>query len=210
MTSEEFNLKLKSVNPNIYSQCKCVEYKGYNIKTRFESEYGDLLVAPENVLRWKELSLRAAINTDDFWVKRSKSLRSGDDNIDYTNSHFINNKTKIELRCKIHNYKYTQRPSHHTAGVQGCPYCATQTIMYTQDNLESYKVFFKNMKAYLYVLLLQIDTETFYKVGITKKDRFDYRMNQYKKQFKKYEILYKSLGDLTEMFHLEQRFLEEF
>lgn len=208
LTSEEFSNKLKNKNPKIYDLIIDLKYYD-NTKVRVNSEFGELMVCADSLIEWKELSIKSAINKTDFWIKRSRKFREDSDFIDYSQAIYINNKDNISLRCKIHDYKYKQRPSHHMTNTQGCPYCMRQVIMYNDTTIISHKDFIQNIKGFIYVLILSNAGESFYKVGIVSKHRFEYRLNQLHKYYK-VVVKYTEELDMVSAYNLEQRFLKEF
>lgn len=48
---------------------------------------------------------------------------------DYSESNYTNNKTKIKLKCKIHNEYFFQNPYEHLKGYKSCPYCSISKKM---------------------------------------------------------------------------------
>ena len=94
-------------------------------------------------------------------------------------------------------------------GVQGCAHCMTQTVMYTNANIESHKDFIEKIDGVLYVLQLESEEESFYKVGVVSKHRFEYRMNQLRQHYI-VSVLYTEDNDMVSTFKVEQRFLNEF
>lgn len=208
LTSEEFSKKLKSKNPKIYNLVSDIEY--YNsTKVTVKSEFGELEMWADSLLEWNDLSIRAAVDKTSFWIKRSKKFRKDSDNIDYSQAVYIDNKNNITLRCKIHNYEYNQRPSHHMDNTQGCPYCMRQVIMYNETTIITHKGFIEDIEGFIYVLKLSNTAESFYKVGITSKHRFKYRLNQLRKYYKVF-VEYTEKLDMVSAYNLEQRFLKEF
>lgn len=196
-------------NPHIVNKVEILS-KTFNWhKMYFKTSYGIIKLDMKSLLNSKDISLKSAICKKDFWVRRSKDLREDSNYIDYTNCIYESNKHKVKLRCKIHNYEYKQRPSHHTAGAQGCPYCVKQTIKYSEENFKNHEDFFKGKKGFFYVLKLYDKNEMFYKIGITSQNKMKYRTEQLSKNYK-VKIEYKLLDDLENCFMLEQRFLKEF
>lgn len=177
-------------------------------KVILNSEYGRLEAHFHSVLEWKELSIRAAIDKNLFWVERSKSTRQDSDDIDYSKVNYTNNENKVTLVCKKHRYEYHQRPSHHTKGVQGCPYCATSAIKYSKENFEKHREFFKERMGTLYVLNLKGEGENFYKVGITGRNE-KYRLNSISQSYKVI-VEYTEEMHIEDAYKLEQFFLNEF
>lgn len=200
---------LSEHNPNFVGELEVLSRSFNWHKMYFKTKYGIIKLSMKSLLNLKNISLRSAMFPQDFWVRRAKDLRSDSNSIDYSNCFYQDNSHKVELRCRIHDYIYEQRPSHHTANIQGCPYCAKQTIKYSKENFQNHKEFFKNRKGFFYVLRLYNDTENFYKIGITGQNRTKYRTEQLSKDYN-IDLEYKLLDTLENCFILEQRFLKEF
>lgn len=202
-----FSEMLKEKNFKIWEKIKILKYENFN-KIFISTDYGKMIASSDAIFEWGDLSIKSAIDKNNFWLKRAMDLRKDSDNIDYSNVEYIDNKNHITLLCKIHNYLYTQRPSHHMANIQGCPHCATSTIKYSKENFEKHKEFFKDRIGIIYVLRLTGNKELFYKVGITGRNE-KYRFNSISQSYK-VEIEYKEEMLIEDAYNLEQIFLEEF
>lgn len=109
--------------------------------------------------------------TDDF-IKKSQ-LTHGD-LYDYSNSVYVNDITKITITCKEHG-DFTMLPSNHHSLGQGCKQCALikaqENIGYYAEHLFATQPERKTEPATLYYVRMTSDTETFYKVGLTKREQ---------------------------------------
>ena len=199
---------LKDVNLNIAGQIKILEYRGDKGGVLIETKYGNCLVRSSTLKKLENVSIQTALDKKSFWIKRALDLRGDSKNIDYSKANYNCNKEHVHLCCKIHNYFYRQRPSHHMANVQGCPYCATSTIKYSKENFEKHKEFFKDRIGIIYILRLIGKGEMFYKVGITGRDE-KYRFNSISQSYK-VNIEYKKEMLIEDAYTLEQFFLEDF
>lgn len=199
---------LKEINPNIAEQIKILEYRGDKDGILIETKYGNCLVRGSTLKKLENISIQTALDKKDFWVRRALDLREKSSCIDYSKAEYNCNKEYVNLRCKIHDYNYTQRPSHHMANIQGCPHCATSTIKYSKENFEKHKEFFKDRVGIMYVLKLTGNGELFYKVGITGRDE-KYRFNSISQSYK-VKIEYKEEMLIEEAYNLEQFFLKDF
>ncbi len=199
---------LKEINPNIAEQIKILEYRGDKDGILIETKYGNCLVRGSTLKKLENISIQTALDKKDFWVRRALDLREKSSCINYSKAEYNCNKEYVNLRCKIHDYNYTQRPSHHMANIQGCPHCATSTIKYSKENFEKHKEFFKDRVGITYVLKLTGNGELFYKVGITGRDE-KYRFNSISQSYK-VEIEYKEEMLIEEAYNLEQFFLKDF
>ena len=207
-TQEEFLIELEKRNKKVFD--KVIGIVAYEAKSVvIETIYGIIKVQKQEFLKVTDVPIKGAIDKTDFWVKRASSLRKDAKNIDYSDVVYLDNKHKVHIRCKIHNYNYSQQPSQHMKGVQGCAYCMKQTVMYTKSSIEAHKDFIEKIDGVLYILKLSSPEESFYKVGIVSKHRFGYRMNQLK-QIYNVSVLYTEDNDMVSTFNLEQRFLDEF
>ena len=204
---EYFSEILKEKNFKIWEKVKIIKYESFR-KIFIDTAYGKMITSSDAIFEWDNLSIKSAIDKNDFWLKRARDLREGSKNIDYSNVEYIDNKKHVKLSCKVHNYTYTQRPSHHMANIQGCPHCATSTIKYSKENFEKHKEFFKDKMGVMYVLKLIGNGELFYKVGITGRDE-KYRFNSISQSYK-IKIEYKEEMLIEDAYNLEQFFLEDF
>lgn len=57
----------------------------------------------------------------DEFIEKSK-IKFGD-KFDYSNTEYVNTKTKVFLICTKHNHKFSIRPDSHLGGSGGCPIC---------------------------------------------------------------------------------------
>lgn len=67
------------------------------------------------------------------------------------------------------------------ANTEGCVHCMAQTVMYNDTTVVTHKDYIENIEGFLYVVNLSNELENFYKVGVTSKNRIEYRLNQLKK-----------------------------
>lgn len=70
------------------------------------------------------------LTTEDFII-RSKEKHG--DKYDYSKSVYKNKRTKVIIRCKIHNIEFEQLPGNHFNG-QGCPICGKKTAQERTGN----------------------------------------------------------------------------
>lgn len=59
-----------------------------------------------------------------MWARKAVSVHG--DTYDYSESKYINARTKVKIRCKKHGFFY-QLPHHHNYG-NGCPECKREAI----------------------------------------------------------------------------------
>jgi hypothetical protein len=205
---EYYHNILKEVNQNIARQIKILEYRSDRKGILIETKYGICLTKTSTLNKLEKVSIQTALNKSDFWVQRALDLREDSERIDYSKANYSCNKEQVTLYCKIHEYSYTQRPSHHMANIQGCPHCATNTIKYSKENFDRHREFFKDRKGVLYVLKLTGENECFYKVGITGRDE-KYRLSTISHS---YNVVIEYIQEMyiEEAYNLEQFFLKDF
>ena len=208
---ESYFLKeLSFQNKHIHSQIiKMDGFKNLKTKCKLLTKYGWVNVMPMELKRLKNFNILSAISKTNFYINRCKDIRKDFNSIDYSQVNYLNNSVKIDLTCKIHNYKYKQKTESHVKGVQGCPYCMKQTLMYNDSNIQTHKEFIKQIEGILYILKLSSEKESFYKVGIVSKHRFEYRMNQLRKNYS-LDIEYTENNNMVDAYNKEQNFLKEF
>lgn len=66
--------------------------------------------------------VQSRTDSKEDYIKKAER-KWGVDRFDYTESHYINNHTKITIRCIEHDEKFTQVPSSHLVGYKGCTGC---------------------------------------------------------------------------------------
>lgn len=102
-------------------------------------------------------------NTEKF-KKRAKEVHG--DTYDYSKVQYVNNRTKVEIKCKHHG-SFFQRPNTHIESNGGCPTCAKIMSSYRKDLTNGEIEQSKNMQCILYVMEFSNDTEIFWKLGIS-------------------------------------------
>lgn len=113
-------------------------------------ETSEILGLPRRTVQHKALSLKLKSKqktqeelSDDF-VKKAKLIHG--DKYDYSNSEYINCRTKIKINCPIHG-EFEQYPTSHIIHKQNCPICA-KTSMDTNILIERFKI--KHGDKYVY------------------------------------------------------------
>lgn len=88
---------------------------------------------------------------------------------DYSESKYVNNKIKIKIICGIHG-EFFQTPDQHTNSGTGCPRCTYDNRVggYSEDFFQL-NPHCKNLGGLLYLVQVIGSTETFYKIGITRR-----------------------------------------
>lgn len=83
-----------------------------------------LLIRPHNFLKsdsgCRFCSLKAATKTTEQFIKEAKKIHK--DKFDYSETEYINNATKLKIKCKKCKKSYLIFPSNHVFGYK-CPFC---------------------------------------------------------------------------------------
>lgn len=176
ITKEEFIRRSIEVHGDryIYDQVEWVDTKTKVTITC--PEHGDFKQLPSDHMKgikcrecgYYERTYPNQLDTDLF-KERASIIHRGYYN--YNKVEYGSSKDKVTILCPIHGEFY-QRPSNHLRG-DGCPYCNKGA--YNPKVAERHKDKWLNTKAYVYLIKLYSDEESFYKVGITTnfKKRFD-------------------------------------
>ena len=73
------------------------------------------------------------------WLIEQSKLRFGN-NIDYDESVYIDAKTKIKFRCKIHDFSFEQTSNNHLKSIHPCKYCLKKSkSLKFSDNIDKFK-----------------------------------------------------------------------
>lgn len=127
LTQDEFLKKANSVHDNYYDYSK-TEYKGGHQKITVSCpKHGPFEQLALNHLSgcncpkcsWEEQANKNRLTIDDF-IKQARIIHG--DKYDYSLVDYINNKTKIIIKCKTHGY-FLQTPHNHLSG-DNCPDCS--------------------------------------------------------------------------------------
>lgn len=82
--------------------------------------------------------VHARTDTKEDYVKKAE-MKWGVGRFDYTDSHYINNHTKITIRCIEHDEIFTQVPSSHLTGYRGCIGCGKIPHYSAEQWIERFK-----------------------------------------------------------------------
>jgi hypothetical protein len=99
-------------------------------------------------------------NKKNFFIK-IKKLKL-DDNYDYNESNYINNRTKIKIKCKKHNIFFYQIPTDHLKGYKSCLFCSQNKKMDNIIFVEKANILHNN--KYDYSLVEYINSKTKIKI----------------------------------------------
>lgn len=95
------------------------------------------------------------------FIKKARSVHG--EKYDYTNSHYVNSRTKLEIYCLEHGF-FEQTPNAHIYSRNGCPKCGFNAKV---ESLKHSK-FYDRTLNHIYILEISNDNESFIKIGITK------------------------------------------
>lgn len=87
------------------------------------------------------------VNNTESFILASKQIHS--DKYDYSESIYLNSRTKILIKCNVHG-KFYQNPRKHFMG-QGCPNCSANKPFSKTDFISKLKIKFGNSIDYRYV-----------------------------------------------------------
>lgn len=144
----------------------------------------------------------------------SKCKLMHNDKYEYSNSVYNGAHFPIDVICKIHG-KFTCEANNHLRG-SGCPKCGIIKIrscdnfggqgIYNQTRLNRNELDFE---TYLYIMYLYSDTESFYKIGISKypSKRRAFIVRDSGKNYK-IDIVFQKYGHIRDIFKLEQLLLD--
>ena len=162
ITSKEFNIKFKLLFPKL----KVLgDYKNTKKKILIEDELGILYNCyPFDLLKGCQPSSKAAINRNDYFIKKSKHIHKREYNYDLVN--YIHNKQKVDIVCPIHGI-FKQIPKDHLNG-RGCFDCSKEKGVWSKSSWKCNSLISTTFDGYkLYIIELQNKEEKFLKIGRT-------------------------------------------
>jgi hypothetical protein len=162
-TKDQFIIDANKIHNNKYDY-SLVEYKNAGTKVKiicnfhgiFEQKPNNHLIGNScNKCAYVIISQKRKLNIDDF-INRSNKIHNN--KYDYSLVEYINAKTKIKIKCKIHGI-FEQIPDSHLKG-NGCPFCLNKTegilyeylqFLYPDTNHQSKFEWCKNPKTKQYL-----------------------------------------------------------
>lgn len=110
----------------------------------------------------EKLSNQFSSNTESF-IKKANDIPGNDKKYDYTKCIYVNARTNVLIKCKIHNIEFEQSPNAHLAG-KGCQKCARTSTnsknTKTQDEfIREAKEVHKNKYKYDRTIYIKADQE---------------------------------------------------
>lgn len=127
LTTREFIEKAQSIHNNKYDYSKCNYTGTYNKVTITCPIHGDFEQTPVLHLQGQECpkcSHRSYKLTTEEWINKAVEVHG--EKYDYSESEYVDSKTKIKIICPIHGEFY-QLPNNHLR-TGGCPKCSKQKI----------------------------------------------------------------------------------
>lgn len=166
---DDFIIRANDIHNNKYDYSKSIYI---NIKSKIKiicPDHGIFEQVPYNHLRGKGCPICAnniKSNISDFILKANLIY---DNKYNYSESEYVNARTKISIICPIHG-KYMQRPNDHLNG-HGCKQCAYENILKnTSSILETEFLNHLNID----IKHRQISINGYIVDGINKKDKIIY------------------------------------
>jgi hypothetical protein len=131
LTIEEFIRKAKEVHGDKYDY-SLVKYKNAITKVKIKCNTHNHVFEqmPYSHLRGDKLSIKSAINKNGYFIKRAKEKHGN--KYDYSKVNYVDNKTKVKIKCNTHNQIFKQTPAGHLSG-KGCPVCSDIPKLTTEE-----------------------------------------------------------------------------
>lgn len=136
------------------------DYKGALMQIIVKDRYGFCESTPNRLLSGQIPCIETAIDKTDYFINQSKSIH--EERYDYTNTVYINSKTKVKVICQEHG-QFEQLPGHHLV-TNGCLSCGHKTK--NGGNFYNNKENF-NKSCIMYILKFSNEKETFFKFGVS-------------------------------------------
>ena len=198
--------KLKGVHDIKYDYSK-FDYKSAIEKTIIICpKHGEFLQSPHMHLQghgcklcsWGRTGKTNSQTKNSFIIKANKKFNNL---YNYDKVNFINNKTAIEIICTKHG-SFWQQPAHHLQST-GCPRCIydNTTGGYNLKSCEKNKKNWQKINAKFYFITCYNENETFYKIGVTVKEKIKYRFGRLPYKFDVIDIKESNLYDCILLEH---------
>lgn len=94
-------------------------------------------------------------DTKEEFIKKAKEIHSN--KYDYSEVEYINNKTKVKIKCNQCNNYFYQEPRMHIYQKQGCPYCNGGIKFTEADFIQKAKLIHKDKYDYSFVNYVNSD-----------------------------------------------------
>lgn len=137
LTNEIFVKNAKKVHGNKYDYTK-VNYINNNSKVEIICpHHGSFFQTPKAHVHSKNGCAKCSglerSNTNDF-IEKSKKIHG--DKYNYDKVTYVNNSTKVKIKCIEHNEYFFQAPNNHLNG-SGCPRCSNKNSPSTKEFIEN-------------------------------------------------------------------------
>jgi len=133
-TTEQFIKQARAVHGDLYDYSKTV-YKGAQknviIICKIHKEFEQL--ASNHIYNKNgcmDCAIQSKTDTREEFIE--KAIKIHGDRYDYSKVDYKNNKTKIEIYCKRHEYYFFQEPHSHLAG-RNCYLCGLEKNVHTRE-----------------------------------------------------------------------------
>jgi len=102
----------------------------------------------------------------------NKSVEMFGDKYDYskcTFPYYLNNRSKMKIRCKLHDYTMNLSSNRHMRGNGGCPKCARELFgRWSPKVLMKNEAYFRNEVCSVYLIRMSSLENSWFKIGISK------------------------------------------
>ena len=162
LTTEEFIEKARNVHGDKYDYSMVVYVNSCTPVMIVCPEHGMFLQRPGHHLSGSgciSCCGKKQLNTEDF-IQRAREIHG--DKYDYSIVEYVNNKTLIKIICPEHGV-FEQTPNNHVNNKNGCPLCANNQQLTTEDFIQ--------------------------RTREVHGDKYDYSLTEYKGAFNKIEII---------------------
>lgn len=146
LTTEEFIEKAKSKHGDTYVYSEVVYINSHTKVEIICPVHGSFWQTPYGHLRGRKCLKCTNINRSNTKTFVIKANEKHHNLYEYSRTRYKNNRTKVEITCKIHG-SFWQTPTHHLQG-KGCPKCGRELISRSRK--------LKNSNSNLYYKIQQI------------------------------------------------------
>lgn len=175
---EEFKARFNSYNDNPLVSLVDSSYKGQEhkieilCKTHGKSHISAGIVYPHNNSGCCTKCNRDNARADSFnsFIKRSMELFDG--KFDYSEcdvTSYITNRSKLIVRCKIHDHTFKVSANKHMTSQGGCSMCAREKFgRWSPKVLMKNEDYFRSEPCNIYLIRMSSLENSWHKIGITK------------------------------------------
>lgn len=169
-----FIYELKDRQLELYNSIAILnEYKNMHTKILIEDKYGRCLVSPNALLNGFKPSIFTSIDKSEYF--KNKAIEVHGSEYDYSKVEYINNKIEVCIICPVHG-EFWQTPNIHLGGSK-CQICANEAkggrgcggYNLTVASRNKQEWLNKDCKLYLIKMENKKCSESFYKIGISRK-----------------------------------------